>query len=96
MASEIDHNQFRIAGGARGLRVSWQVTGTRHDRYAEANRIPVEENKSSTERGKYLHPAAFGLGKERGVPMLTGAAASAASLPVRDDDHRPDLPPAPH
>jgi len=85
IASEIDHNRFRIGGGASGLRVSWQVTGIRHDRYAEANRIPIEENKSANERGKYLHPAAFGLGKEMGVPMLQGPATPSLTLPTRAD-----------
>ena len=43
------------------MKVSWQVTGIRHDAFAEANRIPVEEEKSPKEIGKYLHPEAFGL-----------------------------------
>ncbi|HEY0230448.1 MAG TPA: hypothetical protein VGC55_04270 [Dokdonella sp.] len=85
VADEIQHNRFRISGGSAGLRVSWQVTGIRHDRYAEANRIPIEENKSPSERGKYLHPAAFGLGKEMGVPMLQGPSVSSANLPTRSD-----------
>jgi hypothetical protein len=85
VAGEIAQNRFRIAGGTAGLRVSWQVTGIRHDRYAEANRIPIEENKSAGERGKYLHPAAFGLGKEMGVPMLQSANVSSAALPMRAD-----------
>ncbi|HKE47360.1 MAG TPA: hypothetical protein VKB52_04805, partial [Rhodanobacteraceae bacterium] len=41
VAEEIRDNRFRIAGGTRGLRVSWQVTGIRHDHYAEQNRIVV-------------------------------------------------------
>jgi hypothetical protein len=45
IAQEIRNNMFKIAGGRPGLRVSWQVTGTRHDAYANANRIPVEEKK---------------------------------------------------
>lgn len=85
VASEIDNNQFRIAGGTRGLRVSWQVTGIRHDRYAEANRIPVEEDKTASERGKYLHPAAFGAGPEMGVPLLKGSTAPAMDTPQHTD-----------
>ena len=45
VASEIDGNTFRIAGGRRGMKVSWQVTGVRKDAYAEAHHIPVEEKK---------------------------------------------------
>jgi trimeric autotransporter adhesin len=59
VAAEISGNRFRIAGGKPGSKVSWQVTGVRHDAFAEAYRIPVEEKKSSEERGTYLHPELF-------------------------------------
>lgn len=45
--TEITDNRFRIAGGKPGLRVSWQVTGIRHDAYANEHRIAVEEDKPS-------------------------------------------------
>ncbi len=45
VASEVSGNQFRIAGGRPGLKVSWQVTGIRHDSYANSHRIPVEAEK---------------------------------------------------
>jgi hypothetical protein len=61
-----DHH-FRISGGTPGQKVSWQVTGIRHDAYAEANRIPVEESKPSQERGYYLHPELFGQPQERSI-----------------------------
>ncbi|MGB2805008.1 MAG: hypothetical protein WBD64_08960 [Candidatus Zixiibacteriota bacterium] len=64
IAQEISGNQFTIAGGKPGMKVSWQVTGIRHDKFAEANRIQVEVDKSADERGKYLHPQAYGLGEE--------------------------------
>jgi hypothetical protein len=43
----IHDNSFRIAGGKAGGEVSWQVTGIRHDAYADAHRIVVEENQPS-------------------------------------------------
>ncbi|HLI84991.1 MAG TPA: hypothetical protein VKV17_13800, partial [Bryobacteraceae bacterium] len=52
VASEVSGNKFRVAGGRPGLKVSWQVTGIRHDAYANAHRIPVEEEKPAGERGK--------------------------------------------
>src|SRR5439155_22785461 len=33
IAEEIHNNRFKIAGGKPGMKVSWQVTGTRHDPY---------------------------------------------------------------
>lgn len=50
IASEVSGNQFRIAGGHSGLKVSWQVTGIRHDAYANAHRIPVEVDKTAAEK----------------------------------------------
>jgi len=60
IASKISGGQFRIGGGQPGLEVSWQVTGIRQDAYANAHRIPVEEEKPAAERGHYLHPDVFG------------------------------------
>jgi hypothetical protein len=50
---------FTIAGGSPGQEVSWQVTGIRRDRWADANRIVVEEAKPAPEQGTYLHPELF-------------------------------------
>jgi hypothetical protein len=46
VAREIRNNRFVIAGGRPGLKVSWQVTGIRHDAYANAHRMVVEQEKS--------------------------------------------------
>lgn len=67
IAAEISGNKFRIAGGTPGAKVSWTVTGIRHDAYANAHRIPVEEMKKGAERGKYLNPEVFGVSKQQGV-----------------------------
>jgi hypothetical protein len=67
IAQRIEENRFKIAGGTAGLEVSWQVTGIRNDPYAQANRIPVEEDKPEHEKGTYLHPDAYGVADELGV-----------------------------
>ncbi len=67
ISQEISNNQFTIAGGELGMKISWQVTGIRKDPFAQANRIQVEVDKPAKERGKYLHPEAFGLGEEYGI-----------------------------
>ena len=56
IADEISGNRFRIAGGRPEMKVSWQVTGIRHDPWAQANRIPVEVDKPAEQRGSLLHP----------------------------------------
>lgn len=60
VAEEISGNQFRIQTDKPGVKVSWQVTGIRHDPFAEAYRIPVEEEKTGDERGRYLYPDVYG------------------------------------
>jgi hypothetical protein len=60
VAEKIQGNRFKIAGGEPGLEVSWQVTGIRHDVWAEQNRIPVEEEKPADEKGLYLYPRGYG------------------------------------
>jgi hypothetical protein len=67
VSQEITGNRFLIAGGEPGMKVSWQVTGIRHDPYVEATRIPVEEEKSPVERGKYLYPEAYGVPDNLGI-----------------------------
>jgi hypothetical protein len=85
VAEEIEGNRFVIRTEEPGVRVSWQVTGIRHDAWANENRIVVEEDKRPEHRGLYLHPAAFGLPRERGVnspPEQEASPAREAALPV--------------
>ena len=49
------------------MKVSWQVTGIRQDAWANAHRIPVEELKSDSERGYYIHPELFDQPDEKSV-----------------------------
>jgi hypothetical protein len=67
IASEIAHKQFTIAEGQANMKVSWQVTGIRQDAWANKHRIPVEEMKTGTDKGKYHHPELFGAPKEQGI-----------------------------
>ena len=67
VAEEIRNNRFKIAGGRPGLKVSWQVTGIRQDAWANAHRIPVEEEKEPRLRGFYLHPELYGAPPEKQI-----------------------------
>ena len=44
---EEKNNKFTIAGGTPGGRISWQITGIRHDAYILANPMRVEVPKGS-------------------------------------------------
>ena len=98
IAEEISGNRFKIAGSIGGARVSWMVTGIRHDPWAEAHRIPVEEAKSPEELGTYLHPKVYGQAEQLGLYFRRREAtrlrdeaaertAREAKLPVGDPQH---------
>ncbi len=80
IAEPIKNNRFKIAGGQPKMTVSWQVTGVRHDPYSELHRIPVEEMKPEEERGKYLHPLAYGKPQEMGEDRVGEPDMAVASL----------------
>jgi hypothetical protein len=61
------NNSFKVKTDKPNVKVSWQVTGIRKDAYAEKNRVIPEVSKAADERGKYLHPEAYGLSTERGI-----------------------------
>ena len=60
LKSEEKNNQFTIAGGKPNGRISWQITGIRHDPYILLHPIHVEVDKGSgqpvTKKGQYLFP----------------------------------------
>jgi trimeric autotransporter adhesin len=66
ISEEITNNRFKISGSP-GIKVSWQVTGIRHDAMARANPIVVEEDKPPHERGRYQNPEAHGQSEESGI-----------------------------
>jgi hypothetical protein len=74
IAERIRDNRFKIGGGEPGMDVSWQVTGVRHDPYAEANRIRVEVPKGPNEVGKYVSPEVYGHPVEDGLGYVAPPA----------------------
>jgi hypothetical protein len=70
VSEEVRDNHFAIRTNIPHVKVSWQVTGIRKDRWAEAHRIPVEVEKSFEDRGRYLHPEVFGLPLNQAVGFI--------------------------
>ena len=70
ISNEIESNQFEIMTDKPNVKVSWQVTGIRHDAYAKKNRIQVEVEKEPENKGKYLSPEAFDLPKEKAIGFI--------------------------
>jgi len=50
---KLSNNRFTIAGGTARMEISWQVTGIRSDRWAQANALVLEEEKDELERGRF-------------------------------------------
>ena len=71
VSKEIASNQFSIRTDKPKIKVSWQVTGIRHDKYADAHRIPIEETKPDRERGHYQFPALYGQPEEKSIQWAT-------------------------
>jgi hypothetical protein len=67
IAEELANNRFKIGGGRTGMRVSWQITGVRQDAWANAHRIPVEEEKEARLKGFYIHPELYGAPPEKQI-----------------------------
>jgi len=67
IATEVKDNKFVIKTDKPNVKVSWQVTGIRKDPYAEQNRVVPEVEKPANEKGKFLHPEAYGLPLDRSV-----------------------------
>jgi len=67
VAEKMNNNRFKIAGGKPGLEVSWQVTGIRQDAWANAHRIPMEEEKEARLKGFYIHPELYGAPPEKQI-----------------------------
>ncbi|GIV21777.1 MAG: hypothetical protein KatS3mg023_3528 [Armatimonadota bacterium] len=67
VAVEIQNNRFKIAGGAPGRKVSWEVKAVRNDRWVQQYGYQTEQPKPAEYRGKYLHPELYGQPKELGI-----------------------------
>jgi len=67
VSREIASGRFAIKTDKPNVKVSWQVTGIRHDAWANAHRIPLEEVKPEAERGAYLHPELYGAPEEKSI-----------------------------
>ncbi len=98
VAEEVQNNQFVIKTDKPGVKVSWQVTGVRNDKFAQENPVIVEEEKAPEDKGKYLHPQLYGLPDSEGInppptkeaPDATGGKPDTGGKPTP-----PQVAPAP-
>jgi len=88
LAEEITENRFKIAGGHEGMKVCWQVTGSRKDPWAAANPFEVEHEKPQKDRGRYLQPDLYDAPEEQriGIAAVQAVVESAERLPRPNTD----------
>lgn len=67
VGQKIANHQFSIRTNAPNVEVSWQVTAVRHDRFAQANPLVVEQEKDARVRGFYVHPELYGAPAEKQI-----------------------------
>lgn len=60
VSKEVSSNTFQVKTNLPNVKVSWQVTGVRHDAYANAHRIVPVVEKEAKNKGKYLAPSVYG------------------------------------
>ncbi|MEU0391230.1 hypothetical protein ABZ208_00275 [Streptomyces sp. NPDC006208] len=84
IAEEISENRFSIKTDKPNVKISWQVTGVRHDPYAAQNRITPEEEKPEGERGLYLHPGVYDQSSNRDINFERERAHEEIASNLRD------------
>ncbi len=67
VAQKIEHGQFTIETNAPNVEVSWQITAVRHDAYAKAHPLVIEEEKDARTKGFYIHPELYGASEEQQI-----------------------------
>ena len=88
VAKKIAANRFVIRTSRPHVEVSWQVTGIRHDAYANSYRIPVEEDKGVGEQGYYLHPEVFGQPESKSISAAARKGAPSSQDVFADASHK--------
>ena len=78
VVQDVKSGKFKIRSSTPRARISWQVTGRRHDPTSKAYPLQVERMKNADERGKYYAPEAYGKDESMGMgylPVESGAAS---------------------
>jgi hypothetical protein len=95
VVQKVHNNTFVIRTSAPEIEVSWQITGIRKDNWAEQNRIPNAVDKEPENKGKYLHPEAFGQPVEKGITHRKDTEHASPAVITDDKPRVMELNPAP-
>ncbi len=72
---EVNGNQFKIAGGTPGLKVSWEVSGVRNDPWMRDHPYQSVMEKTGDEKGRYYYPEGYGQPAEKSLARRKESAS---------------------
>jgi hypothetical protein len=78
ISKKVAGNKFEIKTNSPNVEVSWQVTGIRHDKFADANRIVPEVEKEAAYKGRYMHAKEWGVPDNKSIDALTRPKSTSA------------------
>lgn len=71
VSKEMENGKFQVQTNQPNVKVSWQVTGVRNDKYAQAHRVVAEVEKEAELKGLYLHAAEWGKPASKSMDAVT-------------------------
>ena len=67
ISKEITNNQFEIATSIPNVKVSWEVKGVRNDLHMKKFPFVADQEKSTSQKGKYWDPSVYNQAESKGV-----------------------------
>lgn len=80
---ELSGGSFKIRSSTPNTKVSWQISGRRHDATALHHPLRVERDKVGNERGHYLDPEAYGKDLDSAIMRPIQAKGTAPQEPTQ-------------
>lgn len=90
VAEKVAGNKFKIQTNEPNVEVSWQVTGIRNDKYANAHRVIAEVEKEAELKGYYLHAAEWNQPESKSIDYKTRPKTQQEGRAVGSNNIKPD------
>lgn len=74
VSSEVHDNRFQIQTSQPNVKVCWEVTGVRNDRWNRVKGAPIEVAKPTSLQGLYLEPELYGKPASLRISNVAGQA----------------------
>jgi hypothetical protein len=78
ISREVENNTFEIATSLPNVKVSWEVKGVRNDAHMRNTPFVAEQEKSASQKGKYIDPAAYNLSQNRSMSYDAGSTGTSS------------------